>query len=163
MVYPLSLATVEYDAADVEQSIEAYAQVMAKLASTGDAREEILAHHGLDEARWEAIDNYWQARLSEAMEQEPDDDSIPEIISMYAAAYEGAQRSMASPISLDQFAMVTRLLDASGDVRASLSKVGVTLADYVRGSEHWTRQLAKDPDLERRFHDVVRNGSQNKI
>ena len=154
---------VEYHAADVEHSIEVYAQVMAELASAGDAREEILTRHGLDEARWEALDNHWQARLSEAMEQDPEDDSVPEILSMYADAYEDAQRSLASPISLDQFAMVTRLLDASGDVRASLSKVGVTFADYVRGSEHWTRQLAGDPELERRFHEVLRSGDQNKI
>jgi hypothetical protein len=160
---PLSPTTVEYDASDVEKSIEAYAQVMAELASAGDAREAVLAHHGLDEARWEAIDNDWQSQLSEAMDQEPDDDGIPEILSLYAAAYENAQRSIASPISLDQFAMVTRLLDASGDVRASLSKVGVTLADYVRGSEHWTRQLAGDPELERRFREVLRSGDQNKI
>ena len=139
-------------------TIEAYAQVMAELASTGDARDEVLARHGFDEARWEAIDTLWQNRLSEAMDQDPEDDSVPEILVAYSAVYHAAQRSFAPPITLDQFAMVTRLLDASGDVRASLAKVGVTLADYARGSEHWTRQLAGDAELERRFHEVLRVG-----
>jgi len=146
----------------VSLTIEMYAQVMAELASAGDARAAVFARHSLDEARWETIDTHWQAQLSEALDQDIDDDSVPEILAIYAAAYEAAQRSLAPPIALDQFAMVTRLLDASGDLRASLAKVGVTLADYVRGSEHWTRQLAGDPELERRFHEVLRSGAQNK-
>jgi hypothetical protein len=156
MVYPLSRARVEYDTQRVDLTIEAYAAVMAELASAGEARAEALARRGLDEAAWEKIDNHWQARLSEALDQ--DDDGGATVLSTYAAAYEAAQRSLAPPISLDQFAQVTRLLSASGDLRASLSKVGVTLADYVRGSEHWSRQLAEDPDLERRFEDVLRHG-----
>ena len=160
MIYPLSRLTVEYDACEVDPTVTDYARVMAELASAGDTRDEVLARNGLNEARWEAVDTHWQAQLSEAMDQDSDDDSVPEILATYTAAYEAAQRAIASPISLDQFAMVTRLLDASGDIRASLGKVGVTLADYVRGSEHWTRQLAGDPELERRFHEVLRRGDQ---
>jgi hypothetical protein len=140
----------------VDLTIEAYAAVMAELADAGEARAEALARRGLDDARWEAIDAHWQQRLSEALEQE---DGVADVITAYAAAYEAAQRALAPPISLEQFALVTRFLQASGDIRASLSKVGVTLADYVRGSEHWSRQLAQDPDLERRFNDVLRDGS----
>jgi hypothetical protein len=146
----------------VGDTIEAYALIMAELASTRDARGEILARHGLDEARWEATDAHWQAQLSAAMDQDPEDEGVPEILSKYAAAYEAAQRSIAPPISLDQFAMVTRLLGVSDDVRASLAKVGVTLADYVRGSEHWSRKLAGDPELERRFDEVLRSGDPSK-
>lgn len=160
MVYPLSPAAVEYDAGRVDETIEAYARVMAELASAGDARAEVLDRHRLDEASWEAIDTLWQARLSQAMDQDPEDESVPEILSAYAAAYGAAQRSIAPPIALDQFAMVTRLLEASGDLRASLAKVGVSLADYARGAEHWSREIAGDPDLERRFEEVLRSGLQ---
>ncbi|MFT3772981.1 MAG: hypothetical protein QM820_46960 [Minicystis sp.] len=135
-------------------SIERYAAVMAELAAAGDARGVVLARHGLDEARWDAVDTYWQAQISAALDQE--DDGVAEIISAYAAAYEAAQRALAPPISIEQFAMVTRLLQTSGDLRAALAKVGVSLADYVRGTEHWSRQLATDPDVERRFDDVLR-------
>jgi hypothetical protein len=158
MDYPLSAAAVEYDARPVDESIEAYARVMAELVSAGEARAEVLDRHGLDEARWDAIDTRWQARLSVAMDQDPDDDGVPEILSVYAAAYGAAQRAIAPPIALDRFAMVTRLLEASGDLRASLAKVGVSLADYVRGAEHWSREIAGDPELERRFEEVLRSG-----
>jgi len=143
----------------VDLTLEAYAQVMAELASAGEAREAALARHGLDEARWEAIDAHFQAELSAALDV--DDDGIPAILSAYAAAYEAAQRALAPPISIEQFARVTRLLQASGDVRASLAKVGVTLADYVRGSEHWSRRLAGDEELERRFQEALRGGGRS--
>jgi hypothetical protein len=137
-------------------TIEAYAQVMAELAAKGDARAATLARHGLDEASWHAVDTHWQDALSAALD--PDDDEIPAILSDYAAAYGAAQRALSPPISIEQLAMVTRLLQASGDVRAALAKVGVSFADYVRGTEHWSRQFAGDPDVERRFHDVIRSG-----
>lgn len=137
-------------------TIEEYAEVMAELAAAGDARAEVLARRGLDEAGWDAIDLAWQARLSEAMAQ--DDDGVGEVLSAHAAAYAAAQRALAPSITLEQFAEVTRLLSASGDLRASLSRVGVSLADYVRGSEHWSGKIATDPDLERRFADALRGG-----
>jgi hypothetical protein len=140
-------------------SIEAYAQVMAELASAAegvDARAATLARHGLDEAGWTAVDDHWQDALSAALD--PDDDEIPAILESYASAYQAAQRALAEPISVEQLAQVTRLLHASGDVRAALAKVGVSMADYVRGTEHWSRQFAGDPDLERRFHEVLRTG-----
>jgi hypothetical protein len=137
----------------VELDIEAYAAAMAELASAGDARAAVLTRLGLDEERWDAIDTYWQDRLSEAMDA--DDDGVHPLVSIYAAAYEAAQRSLA-PISLEQFAEVTRLLHASGDLQASLSRVGVTLAEYVRGSEHWSRRIPQDPELDRRFSEALR-------
>jgi hypothetical protein len=147
---------VEYHAHGMAMTIETYAQVMAELASAGEARAPVLAARGLDESSWAAIDDHWQGALSAALD--PEDDEIPAILSDYAAAYEAAQRALAPPISIEQFAQVTRLLQAGGDVRAALAKVGVTLADYVRGTEHWSRQLATDEELERRFHDVVLHG-----
>jgi len=147
---------VEYHALGMAMTIEAYAAVMAELASAGEARARVLARHGLDESSWAAIDDPWQEALSAALD--PEDDGVPAILSAYAAAYEAAQRALAPPISIEQFAQVTRLLQASGDIGAALAKVGVTLADYVRGSAHWSPQLAGDPELERRFHDVVLHG-----
>src|SRR5689334_14397904 len=101
-------------------TIEAYAQVMAELASAGDQRAAVLSRHGLDEASWATLDDRWQDELSAALD--PEDDGVPQILSDYAAAYEAAQRALSPPITLDQLAMVTRLLQASGDVRASLAR-----------------------------------------
>jgi hypothetical protein len=144
-------------------TIEAYAQVMAELAAAGEGRDgrdgredrgAVLARHGLDEASWATVDDAWQEALSAALD--PDDDGVPAVLSAYAAAYEAAQKSLAPPITLEQLAQVTRLLQASADVRAALARVGVSMADYVRGTEHWSRRLAGDPELEARFHAALR-------
>ena len=147
---------VEYHAHDVDLTIEAYAAIMAELAAAGDARGDVLARHGLDESRWAAIDDAWQARLSEALDEEGD--GVAEVVSRYAAAYRAAQAARGAPISLEQYARVTRRFEASGDLSAALAKTGVSLADYVRGTEHWSRLLATDPEVERRFDEVLRGG-----
>lgn len=137
-------------------TIEAYAALMAELAAAGDARADVLARHGFDEAGWAAVDDAWQARLSEALDEEGD--GVAELVSRYAAAYQAAQQALGAPISLEQYARVTRRFQASGDLQAALAKTGVSLADYVRGTEHWSRQLATEPDVERRFDEVLRGG-----
>jgi hypothetical protein len=138
----------------MDLDVSAYAQVMAELADGGDPRAAVLARHGLDEDRWDAIDAAWQGRLSEALDDRGD--GPPAILSAFAGAYEAAQRVLAPPITLEQFARVTRLLDSTGDIQAALASVGVTLADYLRGSEHWSRRLAVEPETERRFDVALR-------
>jgi hypothetical protein len=139
----------EYDDAGMDLDLPTYAAVAAELDSAGEERAQVLARHGLDEEQWEAIDGAWQQRLSDALDT--DDDGVPELVAAYAAAYEQAQRAIAPVMALEQFAELTRLLQASGDVRASLAKLGLQLGDYVRASAHWTGRMAAEPELERRF------------
>jgi hypothetical protein len=138
----------------VDVTIEAYAALMAELAAAGDRRAAVLARHGLDEDGWELIDAHWQDALSAALDEEGD--GVADLVSRHAAAYQAAQQALTAPISLEQLAQVTRRLQASGDLRASLAKVGVTLAEYLRGTEHWSRRIATDPEIERRFHEALR-------
>lgn len=140
----------------MDLDVEAYAALMAELAAAGDARGEVLLRHGLDEGSWDVIDTLWQGRLSDAVDVE--DDGVPEIVTRYAAAYEEAQRRFGELLSVEQFARVTRLLGATGDLRAALARTGVKLADFVRASEHWSRRIAEDPDVERAFEDALRDG-----
>ncbi|WP_437586347.1 hypothetical protein [Sorangium sp. So ce1000] len=134
--------------------LETYVTVMAQLAASGGAQAEVLARHGLDEARWDAADAHWQALLSDALANEHE--GIPALLATCTAAYQAGSRAAAPPISLEQFAQVTSLLHETGDVQAALAKVGVTLAEYVRGSEHWSPRMAEDPGAERRFHAALR-------
>lgn len=138
--------------------IEAYARIMAALCEAGPARADVLARSGLDEDRWTAIDTRWQARLSEALDEDQGDGIVPPLVSAYTAAYAAAQRALGPPISIEQLARVMRLLQASGDLRAALAKASVTLADYVRGAEHWSRRIAEDPALARQFEEALRAG-----
>ena len=144
--------------------LEAYAQIMAELAASapmgGDPdaaakREAILAKHGLDEASWNDIDGAWQERLSAALDED-DEDGVSPLFATYVAAYEAAQHTHGALISVEQLARVTRLLQASGDLRAALAKVGVTMAEYVRGTAHWARRFASEPDVARRFEEALR-------
>jgi hypothetical protein len=86
-----------------------------------------------------------------------DDDDVPALLTAYAAAYAEAQRRLATPIPLEQFAQVTGLVRATGDLSVALARVGVTLTDYVRASEHWSRLIVSDPALERRFDAALRS------
>lgn len=145
----------------MDLDLEAYATIMAELAAAGDARAEVLTRHGLDEDRWDAIDTEWQARLSEALDEEAN--GVPALIAAYTAAYEAAQRALASPLPLEQFARITRLLQATGDMQAALAAEGVTLSDYIRSSEHWSQRMVADPAEERRFKDALRGDGQRSI
>lgn len=139
----------------MDLDLETYARVMAELLS-GPPREAVLARHGLTEESWSAVDTHWQDRLSEALADE--EEGVHPLLAAYLAAYEAAQKALASPITIEQFAEVTRLLQATGDVRAALSRVGVSLSDFVQGSEHWSRRIAQEPEVEQRFEAVLRRG-----
>lgn len=138
-------------------SLDEYAKIMAELAAAGENRNGVLARRGFDEASWETIDEFWQDRLSASLEENTLDDDNPAsaLVSAYTAAYASAQRALAPPISLEQFARMTRLLQASGDLNASLSKVGITLAEYTRASDHWAREMTQDASLKDEFSRVL--------
>jgi hypothetical protein len=51
---------------DLSNDLEAYAALAVALADPRGDRAALLAAHGLDEEAWEAIDDAWQARVSEA-------------------------------------------------------------------------------------------------
>lgn len=140
----------------MEITVEVYAKVMAELAAERDERAEILSRHGLDEASWERSDAHWQDQLSAAIGAEGD--VVGPLLSAFTVAYEAAQRNLAPPITLEQFARATRLLSVNDDPHAASAKAGISLADYARGSEHWSRRLVADPELERRFATLLRQG-----
>jgi hypothetical protein len=133
--------------------VATYARVMAELADAGDRRGEVLARHGLDEDAWEAADDAWQATLSAALDD--DGDGPSQVLSDYAAAYERAQIELAVPMRLETFATVTRLLAAAQDLPRALAQANVTLAAYLRACGHYARRMAEDPELARRFEDLV--------
>jgi hypothetical protein len=134
--------------------VRAYARLMAELAVAGaGGRGSLLARNGLDEEAWSRIDLHWQSALSDALA--PFEDEVPPILSEYSAAYEARQRELATPVSLERFAEVTRLFQANGDLQAALSRVEVKMSDYVQASAHWSKAMIEDPELESRFAVLV--------
>lgn len=132
--------------------VEIYASITAALADGGRDREAVLAENGLDEESWAALDRYWQDQLSAALDEEVD--GVPPLIAAYAAAFERARaaaREGEKILSIEKFADATREIQRRGDPVAALSHVGVSLADFLRANEHWTRKMIGDPDLLQRF------------
>jgi muconolactone delta-isomerase len=137
----------------MELDVETYATVMAELVHAGEARAEVLARRGLSEDQWDVIDSHWQERLFNA--DDDDESGVSPLLTAYARAYESAQKTLGPTISLEEFAEATRLLQATGDLRASLHRVGITFGDYIRGNEHWSRKIVLDKDLEGRFMAIL--------
>lgn len=137
----------------MELDVETYATVMAELVHAGEARAEVFARRGLTEEQWDQIDSEWQERLFSADDE--DESGISPLLAAYSRAYEAAQRTFGSPISLEQFAETTRLLQATGDLRSALQQVGISFADFIRGNEHWSRKIVVDKDLEARFMAIL--------
>jgi hypothetical protein len=130
-----------------------YATLAAILADPACDRERVLASRGLDEDAWNALDRRWQDRLALAMEEE-ESDGIPPLIAAFAEAFERARtatRKVESVISIERFAEATREISLRGDPTAALAKVGVSLEDFIRANEHWTRRMLEDPELLARF------------
>jgi hypothetical protein len=136
-------------------SLEAYAELRARLARDETGRDALLAEHGLDEDAWDALDDAWQAELSRSLEAESDD--LPAEVIAYADAFARAQRDAPGRLlSIELFAACTRALRGARDPKRALEKQGVTLGEYLKANQHWSPQLAKDAALAARFRNAMK-------
>ncbi len=147
------------DAHDAESNIEVYAAIAVEIADGAGDREEVLARHGLDESGWDAIEDAWHVRLSDASDPCPDDTEVPPLLAAYADAMARAQKARAGTAgiaSFEQFAEAMRLFQRGGDMTAALQRAGLSLTEFLRASQHWTARLATDPELAARFEALLR-------
>jgi len=132
-------------------SIESYATLRARLAQDGVDRDALLAEHGLDEDRWDAVDDVWQEELSRALDRPGDD--VPDMWLRYAGAFSRAQRDApARVLSVELFGACTRVLQGARDPRLALEKMGVTLTEYLKANQIWSPQIVKDKAIAACFH-----------
>jgi hypothetical protein len=136
---------------DAEINLDAYARLTVVLARAGAGRDAALAAHGLDEARWQAIDDAWQARLSEALEDIGDDATVPPLVDAYSRAMERAQSAESEIMTFERFLQATRAARAGGELAKSLERLGVTIDDYLRANRHYTLAMTEDDALAERF------------
>lgn len=135
----------------VMESVEDYARFKARLDRGETPREAVLAAAGLDEEEWEALDERWQLTLSEAMAA----DEPGEALTRFSIAYAAAQGELATPITLEQLAQATRLIGVHGDLGVVLDGLGLKLADYLHGQQHWMKRMTLDPGMAARFEGLV--------
>jgi hypothetical protein len=139
--------------ADFAEDVELYAALSTRLAHPDADRGAILAEHALDEAAWEAIDQVWQDRLSQAIEVHGEEEGVPPLVAAFSAAFASAQAIDASAVlPFPRFVEATRaLMRGEADPNATLKRFGLSLAEYLRAQQHWTRAMAEDPQLLGRF------------
>jgi hypothetical protein len=140
---------------EAEINLDAYARLTVALARAGEHRGAVLAEHGLDEARWAAIDDMWQARLSEAMDQGTEEMPVPPFLQEFSHAMERAQTETVEPMPLQRFAEATRAVRRGGEVVKSLERLGLTPDDYLRANHYWTRRMVEDEQLAEAFRRAL--------
>jgi hypothetical protein len=139
-----------------EINLDAYARLTVALARAGEDRPSVLAAHGLDEERWQAIDDRWQARLSDAMDQGTDEEPVAPLLQEFSRAMDRAQSDDAPVVSLERLAEATRVLNEAADIPEALKRLGLTLDDFMRAHRYWLQRMAKDEDLAEAFRRAVR-------
>jgi hypothetical protein len=133
-------------------AIEEYAELSAELADPACDRDALLAAHGLDEATFASLDGAAQEQLSRAMDT--DDDGVPPLLAAYAEAFARARARLAvdaGVLPIERFGDATREISRRGDPLPTLTRLGISLADFLRANEHWTRRMLEDPALLARF------------
>ena len=140
---------------EAEINLDAYARLTVALGRAGDRRAAVLAAHGLDEARWEAIDGLWQARLSDAMDEGTDEEPIPPFLQEYSRAMDRAQSDDSQVISLERFAQATRVVREGGEVALALERLGLTPDEYLHANHYWMQRMAQDDELAETFRRAV--------
>jgi hypothetical protein len=144
---------------DAEINLDAYARLAVALSRVagvaGPRRGELLATHGLDEARWQAIDDAWQTRLSEALDAMGDEATVPPLVEAYSRAMERAQTADSQLMAFERFVQATRAARAGGDLGKNLERLGVTVDDYLRANRHYTLAMTGDDALAERFRKAL--------
>ncbi len=138
------------------QDIEAFAELAATLADPAVDRAAILEAHGLDEDRWEALDNAWQARIS--AEENACGDNIPPLLTAYSDAFVRAQRARQKTALLpfEKFIELVRALRYGGDAAATLQRFGTTFPAFLASQQHWMDKMMKDDELADRWRRAMR-------
>lgn len=143
-----------------EDEIAAYAKVLSALARGAD-RARVLEAHGLDEERFEALEE----RALEALSAGDDGDGIPPAVARFDAAIRNASpHAPAGPPSLEAFAQAYLIAQQGGNVAERLKEHGSSLDVLLRGSEHYVPRFAREPELADRFRALTsRTGPPKKL
>jgi hypothetical protein len=139
-----------------EVDLDAYARLTVALARSGPEREALLEAEGLDEARWQAIDDAWQKRLFDAMDEITDVQPVPPFIEQFSHAMDRAQTDDSPTMTLDRFVAATRAVRAGGDVGKSLERLGLTMDEYLRANRYFMQKMAQDDELAASFQRALR-------
>jgi hypothetical protein len=129
----------------VKDDLETYGAILAELARGAD-RADVLAQHGLDEERFEALEDRALALLSAE-----EGDGVPEAVVRFDRAIRGGPAAARALPSLEAFAQAYLIAQEGGNVAERLKERGSSLEVLLQGSEHYVPRFAKEPELLDRF------------
>jgi hypothetical protein len=140
----------------VSLDLESYARLAAALVAPGVDRDAVLASHGLDEDSWEAIEQDWLERLSEA-DDAAGDGEVPPLVAAYAEAFARAQAEQAGEVlTFERYLEITRALSRGRDMAQLLDRFGIDLPTYLHSHRIWTVRMASDRELAERLRRAMR-------
>lgn len=85
--------------------------------------------------------------MDEGTEEQP----IPPFLQEFSRAMADAQKDGTPPITLERFAAATRAVAEATDMTEALSRLGLTLDDYMHATNYWVERIAKDDGLAETF------------
>jgi hypothetical protein len=145
------------DGALIHLDVGAYARLSAQLAAAGSERDALLASHGLDEDGWDAIEQVWLERFSQAEDVHGQGDGVPQLLAAYAEAFTAAQTELAGVVlTFERYVEITRAMSRGRDMAQLLDRFGIDLATYLHSHRHWTVKMASDRDLAEQLQRAMR-------
>jgi hypothetical protein len=142
--------------ADLRTDLHAYVALAAELSDARVDRGAALAARGMDEDDWEAIDDAWQTRLSEAEAEGAAGSDIPPLVAAHAEAFSRAQLSRTREVlPFERFVIAARELGRGGDLASTLRRLDLTLDTYLAAQAHWTARMLEDEELSARFERAL--------
>ena len=134
--------------------LETYVALAVALADPREDRARVLSAHGLDEERWEAIDEAWQARLGEAEADDPD--AIPPFVAAFSEAFSRASIARAQKeISFERVLDAVREMRRGVDMATALDRLELGLDDFLRAQARWTAAMLEDDELAEHFRRAM--------
>lgn len=138
-------------------SLAEYAEITAELSLASERTSVILTSHSLDEPRWEAFEQAWEARLSEALDTESADNAPPLLVTDYSDAFQRAlARHAGAPLDFERFLALLGELRRGQPLPGALARARVTLACFLSAQSYWTREATNDATLAARLFGASR-------
>ncbi|MEJ7732524.1 MAG: hypothetical protein WKG00_25375 [Polyangiaceae bacterium] len=128
--------------------VETFARISVQLEESSAPRAEVLAGHGIDDVRWGEV----RGRMTRVLAEEAMAGGATPLGDAFAAAMAEA-RDAAGPVpEMSVEAWAELVLDVAGrGVTAALAERRLPEPSYFRLTRHWTRALAGDKHLARRY------------
>lgn len=136
--------------------LELYARVLAELARGQSELGEVLARHGLDDARWAALSAQCETALDIS-----DESTDASCLELFATAFAQAQAELAGgPAAFEEWLGVLAALQKGESLPAALERLKLTLDRYLVTQAHWAQRVVKDPELKARMDATLANAQR---